>query len=148
MEDKKLEKLFKKSNSLFVNEIEQSEGSGCDSEMDSSPANLLKKYRKQQSGAQKSKFLKKFKTAVRKRKFSAGYIENLEDINDYLNKSLSPIKRDKQSSELESAKKVHVGGNDAKKRKTRVAPHYIALSMKGYYSDSVLDEIRKVEMEK
>ena len=118
---------------------------------------------------QKSKILKKESSALslkksrfgyvnkknkHKKRFSAEFIEKLEDINDYVGKSLSPLLKDSKLKmskehipEIESASKVFVN-NDGKKRKRRVASHFIAMSMKGYYSDSELDEIMKVDVEK
>ena len=152
--------MLKKSQSVFFCP-KDTECFGCDAETEINaslldvPINSNKEEdeRKEQEVLKKSNFPCRRKKRYQK-SFSIEIIEKFEDIDEYVGKSLSPLLRDpsikytaEHIPEVESAKKVYVR-TDGKKRKRRVASHFIAMSMKGYYSDTELDEIVKVELDK
>jgi len=152
--------MLKKSMSLYVHDKIESEGSDEESDNEKEEAQNLGETNKifgLESSPNAYEVFKKGRPLRKKkslRRKSIGNIEVMEDIESLVKKSLSPSKRAEKLEHQNSANSVgkdderSIFDCDPKKGGGAVANQYIAMTMKGYYSDSALDEINKVATQK
>ncbi len=149
--------------SLFVHDKIESEGSDEESDNEKEKGKLASEPNKifgLEGSPNAFEVFKKAGRSLRKKKSlrrkSIGNIEVMEDIESLVKKSLSPSKRVElqHQNSLNSANSVgkdeekSIFDCDPRKGEKTVSNQYIAMTMKGYYSDSALDEINKVATQK